>query len=109
MSMKATICIMTFLLTCLVAFSQMRLNTSLANDTLIHSSKSVMPLMNIFNAPVNRSQNTQAIPLDFYAQHLGFFCRQELKMQQVHVPVTFRVGSIDQCNYLEQKPGYKIN
>jgi hypothetical protein len=48
-----------------------------------------------------------AIPADLYTQHLGFFCRQELKMQQVNVPVTFRVGSMDQCNYLEQKPGYK--
>ena len=93
----------------LVAFSQLRLNTSLANDSLIHSSKLVMPLMNTLNTPGNKYQNTQAIPLDFYAQHLGFFCKQELKMQQVHVPVTFRVGSMDQCNYLEQKPGYKIN
>ena len=54
------------------------------------------------------NENIQVIPIDFYAKHLGFFCRQELKMQQVHVPVTFRVGTMDQCNYLEQKPGYKI-
>ena len=50
-----------------------------------------------------------SIPRNYYAQHLTFFCRQELKMQQAHVPVTFRVGTMDQCNYLEQKPGYKIN
>jgi len=43
---------------------------------------------------------------NYYSQHLPFFCRQELKMEQVHVPVKIRVGSIDDCNWLEQKPGY---
>ena len=54
-----------------------------------------------------RDINLSAIPANLYIQHLSFFCRQELKMQQVHLPLIFRVGSIDQCNYLEQKPGYK--
>ena len=47
----------------------------------------------------------QAIPRNFYTQHFGFFCRQELKMQQAHVPVTFRLGSMEYCNYLEEKTG----
>lgn len=51
--------------------------------------------------------NEQSIPQNLYTQHLGFFCRQELKMQQAHVPVTFRLGSMDYCNWLEQKPGYR--
>ncbi len=54
-----------------------------------------------------RSINEQSIPQNFYSQHLGFFCRQELKMQQAHVPVTFRLGNMDYCNWLEQKPGYR--
>jgi hypothetical protein len=49
----------------------------------------------------------QPVPQNFYAQHLGFFCRQEIKMKQAHVPVTFRLGSMDYCNRLEQKPGYR--
>jgi len=44
-----------------------------------------------------------AIPMDFYAQHLPFFCRQELKMKDAHVPVSFRIGSVEQCDYLEKK------
>src|ERR1700677_2102663 len=44
------------------------------------------------------------IPPDFYTRHFGFFCRQELKMQQEHIPVSFRLGSMDYCNWLEQKP-----
>ena len=51
-------------------------------------------------------KNEQTVPQNYYAQHLAFFCRQELKMQQVHVPVVFRLGSMDYCNWLEQKPGY---
>src|ERR1700732_1983102 len=51
-------------------------------------------------------KNGQAIPQNFYTQCFGFFCRQELKMQQAHVPLTFRLGSMDYCNWLEQKPGY---
>ena len=49
--------------------------------------------------------NIRAIPLDLYTQHFGFFCRQELKMQQAHIPVAFRLGSMDYCNWLEQKQG----
>ena len=51
-------------------------------------------------------KNVRIIPENFYENGLGFFCRQEIKMQQVHVPLVFRVGSMDDCNYLEQKPGY---
>jgi hypothetical protein len=51
--------------------------------------------------------NARGIPQSFYTQHFGFFCRQELKMQRIHVPVTFRLGSMDHCNELEQKPGYR--
>ena len=49
----------------------------------------------------------QAIPQNYYTQCFGFFCRQELKMQQEHIPLTFRLGSMDYCNWLEQKPGYR--
>ena len=48
-----------------------------------------------------------ALPQNLYTQHLPFFCRQELKMQQAHVPITFRLGSMENCNQLEQKPGYR--
>ncbi len=58
---------------------------------------------------VQRSIMTTPKPVseNYYAKHLGFFCRQELKLQQKKIPVTFRVGSMEQCNRLEQKPGYR--
>lgn len=49
----------------------------------------------------------QPVPPDFYCNGLGFFCRQELKMQKQNIPVIFRLGSVDNCNRLEQKPGYR--
>ena len=103
--MKTAVCIVLFLLMRFVSFSQLRLNAPV-RDTTVYSA----PAVKLFSAPViNTFQNKQVIPIDLYTQHLSFFCRQELKMQQAHVPVTFRLGSMDQCNYLEQKPGYKIN
>jgi hypothetical protein len=43
------------------------------------------------------------VPQDFHTRSFGFFCRQELKMQQANLPVTFRLGNMDQCNLLENK------
>lgn len=84
------------------AFSQQPLRYAV-KDTI-----SLKPLIGTFSPVVDAPHhNVQAIPRNFYTQHLGFFCRQELKMQQVHVPVTFRLGSMEYCNYLEQKPGYR--
>jgi len=60
-----------------------------------------------FRSAPQLQKSEQAIPQNFYTQHFGFFCRQELKMEEVHVPVAFRLGSMDYCNWLEQKPGYR--
>lgn len=43
------------------------------------------------------------IPADFHTKSFGFFCRQELKMYKANVPVSFRLGSMEYCNMLEQK------
>ncbi|MBC7553426.1 MAG: hypothetical protein H7257_05565 [Taibaiella sp.] len=47
--------------------------------------------------------NLQLVPKDIYTKNFGFFCRQELRMYKAHVPVSFRLGSMDYCNRLEQK------
>ena|ERR1019366_6926662 len=41
---------------------------------------------------------------DFYAQHLGFVCKKEYKLEKAtHIPFRFRLGSLEHCNYLEGK------
>jgi len=44
------------------------------------------------------------IPPDYYTRQLGFFCKQELKIQQAtHVPISFRLGSVEYCDRMEAK------
>jgi hypothetical protein len=68
------------------------------------SVATVMPIRTFISTP---STGKAIIAPDFYAQQLGFFCKQELKLEKAHVPVIFRLGSASYCNMLEQKPGYK--
>lgn len=40
----------------------------------------------------------------FYASQLGFFCKQEIKLDKItKVPFRFRLGSVADCNRLEGK------
>ena len=72
----------------------------LPNDTL---RATISPHFTSFRPQVpGFAGHTFAIPVDLYAQHLPFFCRQELKMKDAHVPVSFRLGTVEQCDYLEK-------
>lgn len=54
--------------------------------------------------PVFRLARTIIAP-DHYSSHLGFFCRQELKLEKaITIPLRIRIGSIDHVNWLERKP-----
>ncbi len=48
------------------------------------------------------------IPANFALCNDGFFCKQELKLEKkTHVPVKFRLGTLEQTNWLEGKLKYK--
>lgn len=58
----------------------------------------------IFNKPIPTLQQPNGIiPQDYYTRNFGFFCKQELKMHQAHIPVSFRLGSFEYNDMLEQK------
>lgn len=44
------------------------------------------------------------IPQGFSTLSYGFFCREELKIEKAtRLPLRFRLGSLQQCNYYEGK------
>ncbi|MEP6925996.1 MAG: hypothetical protein ABI834_00100 [Ginsengibacter sp.] len=46
----------------------------------------------------------QIIPSDFYTNNMGFFCKKELVLEKAtKIPLRFRLGSLQQCNYYEGK------
>jgi hypothetical protein len=46
----------------------------------------------------------QIVPGDYYVRHFGFVCKKEWQFEKTtHVPLRFRLGSLDYCNSLEGK------
>ncbi len=44
------------------------------------------------------------VPEDYYTKHMGFFCKKELVIEKaIKIPLRFRLGSLQQCNYYEGK------
>lgn len=45
-----------------------------------------------------------SITNNYYTQHFGFFCRQELKVEKASgIPFRLRLGSVEQCDLIEGK------
>ncbi|UEG50651.1 hypothetical protein LK994_04090 [Ferruginibacter lapsinanis] len=57
-----------------------------------------------------QKNNTLSVPVlagNFYANQLGFFCKQEIKLEKItKIPFKFRLGSVESCDRLEGKFKY---
>jgi len=93
-------------------------NSFLACQTLIsNDSKNSLLTFSQTNSAYNLKQEkmilgnrdfNMAIPAaiagNFVTCDYGFFCRQELKIEKAtNIPIHFRLGSLEQCNYYEGK------
>jgi hypothetical protein len=55
----------------------------------------------------NASLFLNPIPSNLQVQRWGFFCKQELKFEKfTKFSLRLRLGSLQQCNYLEGKKGW---
>ena len=67
-----------------------------------------------FRAPVvllknflKSEKSISVVSPDYYSQHLGFFCKQEIKFDKISkIPFRFRLGTVEDCNRLEGKNKY---
>ncbi len=57
-----------------------------------------------FPALKNNTVQPNIVPQNYYTQHFGIMCKQELAIEKAtKIPFRFRLGSLQQCNYLEGK------
>ena len=54
---------------------------------------------------LTQSRNLLSAPAkDQYIKGFGFFCKKEMQIEKsLKLPLRFRLGSLEQCNILEQK------
>jgi hypothetical protein len=75
---------------------------------LAGGTASPTPPLTPFHVPIMAAYYLAAEPLYMgtggYYDQLGFFCKRELDIQKAtHLPVFFRLGSLESCNKLEGK------
>ncbi len=84
---------------------------SLPGEILKSGVKNISPKPGIFSftgyqamISVNQDELLKAFPANFYYIHSGFFCKREWEFEKAtHIPLRFRLGSLDDCNAFEGK------
>lgn len=63
----------------------------------------------IFSSAPLLKQSINPVAANFYTNHFGFFCKQELKLEKVtKLPFKFRLGTVQYCDWMEGKKGAGI-
>jgi hypothetical protein len=72
----------------------------------IDMNKLTKPIVVIANKPQTQVSLAMLVSPTFYCSNLGFFCKQEIKFAKItKLPFVFRLGSVEQVDYLEGKRG----
>ncbi|MEP6951894.1 MAG: hypothetical protein ABI863_21575 [Ginsengibacter sp.] len=79
-------------------------NTALLVKNKLNSSVSLIHFTSPVSTVINLQNVKQIVPADFYTCNIGFFCKKELLIEKTtKIPLRFRLGSLQQCNYYEGK------
>ncbi len=116
---KKTILILSFICTTFICFAQIKLA---APSLLVKQSKNNFYTnsnrqffcwsgnLTYVAKPVSKTntvsyfKNITLLPQNYYTQNLSFFCRKELQFEKAtKIPLRFRLGSLQQCDWLEGK------
>ena len=103
-----------FFFICGTASAQPLLNPSIrVKDFIVKNSVKTSIYLIHFASPGMVDKNMQKIndrsiynmiPQDYYTRNFGYFCKQELLVEKaIKIPLRFRLGSLQQCNYYEGK------
>ena len=100
--------VLLLLITGLLASAQ-NITLTAVNTTFLLKNRLNKPGSFIYFTPPtsvvsNLGNVKQIIPSDFYTCNIGFFCKKELLIEKAtKIPLRFRLGSLQQCNYYEGK------
>ena len=77
---------------------------TLSNNIPLYPT-AIINYQSLFSVNANvKNVQPQFINGDFYVQHIGFVCKKEWQFEKTtHIPFRFRLGSLENCNYLEGK------
>ncbi len=82
-------------------------SSATAKNQLITGGSQPIPYYRITTStfPVVSKFSVTGISPAYYANHLGFVCKTELKLDKITpLPFRFRLGSLEYVNWMEQKP-----
>lgn len=54
------------------------------------------------------AQGSQQSSMMVPGEHRAFFCRFDDKLDKKKIPLRMRLGSVDEVNRMESKPGYRV-